>query len=298
MTVSIAVLPGRAVLGLEGGEARDFLHSLLTCDVQSLQPGQGAYGALLTPQGKILFDMFTLATETGFLLDAAAASADDLAKRLTMYRLRRKIEISPKPELAVAAIWGSDDLPGLEGAVVFRDPRAAGLGHRAVGPASGLEAAATAEPGQYDAHRMALGIADSERDIGSGQMFPHEANLDQLHGVSFTKGCFVGQEVVSRMEHRGTARSRIVPVRFDGPPPAPETAVTAGGRSMGRILSGHDGRGLALIRLDRAAAASSAGEPLVAGDAGLSLERPEWARYSVPAADGVDGGAEGGAGEA
>jgi tRNA-modifying protein YgfZ len=133
---------------------------------------------------------------------------------------------------------------------------------------------------------MALGIADSERDIGSGQMFPHEANLDQLHGVSFTKGCFVGQEVVSRMEHRGTARSRIVPV----PSTArrlPDTAVTAGGRSLGRILSGHNGRGLALIRLDRAAAASSAGEPLVAGETGLSLEKPEWARYAVPAADGA-----------
>jgi tRNA-modifying protein YgfZ len=291
MTVSIAVLPGRAVLGLEGAEARDFLHSLLTCDVQSLQAGQGAYGALLTPQGKILFDLFTLATETDFLLDAAAAGADDLVKRLTMYRLRRKIEIGPKPELAVAAIWGSNEGPGLEGARVFRDPRASGLGLRAIGAKATLEAAATADANQYDAHRMALGIADSDRDIGSGQMFPHEANLDQLHGVSFTKGCFVGQEVVSRMEHRGTARSRIVPVRFDGPQPAPETAVTAGGRGLGRILSSHDGRGLALIRLDRAAAASSAGEPLVAGHTGLSLERPEWARYPVPARDGTGNGA-------
>ena len=284
--VSITVLP-RAVIGLDGGESRDFQHSLLTCDVQSLVAGQGAYGALLTPQGKILFDLFTLATETGFLLDAAAGSAEDLVKRLTMYRLRRKIEISPKPDLAVAAIWGSDDPPGVEGTVVFRDPRAAGLGYRAIGPEHALEAAATADAGQYDIHRMALGIADSERDIGSGQMFPHEANLDQLHGVSFTKGCFVGQEVVSRMEHRGTARSRIVPVRFDGPPPLPDTAVTAGGRGLGRILSGLDGRGLALIRLDRAAAAAGAGEPLVAGETGLSLERPEWARYSVPAGDGA-----------
>jgi tRNA-modifying protein YgfZ len=285
-TVSIAVLL-RAVIGLDGGEAREFLHSLLTCDVQSLQPGQGAYGALLTPQGKILFDFFTLATEAGFLLDAAAGSADDLVKRLAMYRLRRKIEIAPKPDLAVAAIWGSDDPPDLEGARVFRDPRAAGLGHRAIGPNSALDAAATADADQYDAHRMALGIADSERDIGSGQMFPHEANLDQLHGVSFTKGCFIGQEVVSRMEHRGTARSRIVPVLFDGPPPLPDTAVTAGGRGLGRILSGQNGRGLALIRLDRAAAASSAGEPLMAGETGLSLEKPEWARYAVPAGDGA-----------
>jgi folate-binding protein YgfZ len=283
MTLSIASLPDRTVLGVEGTEAREFLHALLTCDVQGLQPGQGAYGALLTPQGKILFDLFTLATETGFLLDAAASSADDLAKRLTMYRLRRKIEIGPRPELAVAAMWGGEAAPDLEGVMVFRDPRADGLGSRAIGPKDRLEAAATCDAGQYDAHRIALAIPDSDRDIGSGQLFPHEANLDQLNGVSFTKGCFIGQEVVSRMEHRGTARSRIVPVRFDGPPPSPDTAVTAGGRSLGRVLSGHGGRGLALVRLDRAEAARAAGEPLVAGEVGVAIERPQWARYPMPA---------------
>jgi tRNA-modifying protein YgfZ len=285
MAVFIASLPDRAVVGVEGADARDFLHSLLTCDVQALETGQGAYGALLTPQGKILFDLFTLATDTRLLLDTAASSADDLVKRLTMYRLRRKIDIAAKPDLGVAAIWGSDGPPDVEDALVFRDPRADGIGWRAIGPKPRLDAAATADAGQYDAHRMALGLADSDRDIGSGQLFPHEANFDQLHGVSFSKGCFVGQEVVSRMEHRGTARSRIVPVRFDGPPPAPETAVTAGGRSLGRILSGHDGRGLALIRLDRAEAARAAGEPLVAGDTGVAVERPAWARYSVPGAE-------------
>ena len=283
MTLSIATLPERAVLGVEGAEAREFLHSLLTCDIRALKPGQGAYGALLTPQGKILFDLFTLATETGFLLDAAASSADDLVKRLTMYRLRRKIEIAPRPELGVAAVWGGETAPDLEGVRVFRDPRADRLGWRAIGPRERLAAAATSDAETYDDHRLALGIADSDRDIGSGQLFPHEANLDQLQGLSFSKGCFVGQEVVSRMEHRGTARNRIVPVRFDGPPPAPETALTAGGRSLGRMLSGQDGRGLALVRLDRAEAARAAGEPLVADGTVVAVERPEWARYAMPA---------------
>jgi hypothetical protein len=283
MTLSIATLPHRAVLGVEGAEARAFLHSLLTCDVQALQPGQGAYGALLTPQGKILFDLFTLATETGFLLDAAASGADDLVKRLTMYRLRRKIEIGPQPHLAVAAVWGGEAAPDLEGVQVFRDPRVDRLGYRAIGPIDRLEAAATSDASRYDAHRIGLGIADSDRDIGSGELFPHEANLDQLNGVSFTKGCFVGQEVVSRMEHRGTARSRIVPVRFEGPPPSPDTVVTAGGRSLGRMLSSHDGRGLALVRLDRAEAARAAGEPMLAGDTAVVIERPQWARYRMPA---------------
>jgi hypothetical protein len=282
MTVTIAVLP-RAVISLEGGDARDFLHSLLTCNIHSLRSGEGAYGALLTPQGKILFDLFALATNTGFLIDAAASTADDLTKRLAVYRLRRKIDIVLKPDLGVAAIWGGEPPAELDGALVFRDPRAEGLGYRAICPAARLDAAANAALSSYDAHRIALGIADSDRDIGQGQLFPHEANLDQLNGVSFTKGCFIGQEVVSRMEHRGTARSRIVPVSFEGLPPAPETPVTAGGRSLGRILSGHDGRGLALIRLDRAEAARAAGEPFLAGETAIAIERPAWARYRMPA---------------
>jgi folate-binding Fe-S cluster repair protein YgfZ len=187
--MSITLLSNRAVVAVEGAEAREFLHSLLTCDLLPLTTGQAAYGALLTPQRKILFDLFAVATEAGFLLDAAAATAEDLVKRLTMYRLRRKIEIGLKADLAIAAIWGSDVPPELEGAMLFRDSRAAAMGWRAVGPMARLEAAATADADRYEAHRMGLGIADSSRDIGSGQLFPHEANLDQLNGVSFTKGC-------------------------------------------------------------------------------------------------------------
>jgi folate-binding protein YgfZ len=279
--MSITLLSNRAVVAVEGAEAREFLHSLLTSDLLPLTTGQAAYGALLTPQGKILFDLFAVATEAGFLLDAAAATAEDLVKRLTMYRLRRKIEIGLKADLAIAGIWGSDVPPVFEDSMLFRDPRAAAMGWRAIGLLARLEAAATADADRYEAHRMALGIADSGRDIGSGQLFPHEANLDQLNGVSVTKGCYVGQEVVSRMEHRGTARSRIVPVRFDGREIAPETAISAGGRSIGRILSTIDGRGLALMRLDRAEAARAAGEEFLAGDMAIAIERPEWARYRV-----------------
>jgi folate-binding protein YgfZ len=282
MTVSIAVLPDRAVVGIEGPEARDFLHALLSCDVQPLYTGQGAYGALLTPQGKILFDLFTLATDTGFLLDAAASSVEDLVKRLTIYRLRRKIGIERKPDLGVAAAWGGDVPPRFDAGVMFRDPRTPGMGYRAIGEKAQLEAAATADAARYHQHRIAFGIADSDIDIGSGQLFPHEANLDQLHGVSFTKGCYVGQEVVSRMEHRGTARSRIVPVRFEGSDPAPGTEVAAGGRSLGRTLSVSHGRGLAIMRLDRTGTAIAAAEPLMAGETAIVVEKPDWARFGVP----------------
>jgi tRNA-modifying protein YgfZ len=287
MTGCIAVLPDRGVIAVEGAEAVDFLHALLTCDVKALAPGQGAYGALLTPQGKILFDLFTVASDTGLMLDAAASSADDLARRLMMYRLRRKIEIARRPDLGIAAIWDCEAPPDIDEAIVLRDPRTGSLGYRAIGLLSRLEAAATVDAARYHAHRMALGIADSDRDIKSGQLFPHEANLDQLHGVNFSKGCYVGQEVVSRMEHRGTARSRIVPVRFDGPPPAPGTGLAAGGRSLGTVLSSLDGRGLAIIRLDRAENALAAGETIVAGETPMVLERPQWARFPVPGTETV-----------
>ena len=282
MTVSIAVLPDRAVVAVECVDARDFLHSLLTSDLLPLYTGQAAYGALLTPQGKILFDLFVLATDIGFLLDAAASTADDLVKRLTMYRLRRKIGIELKPDLGIAAIWGSELPPQFDAGRMFRDPRVSGLGYRAIGERARLDAAATVDAERYHEHRIALGIADSDGDIGSTQLFPHEANLDQLNGVSFTKGCYVGQEVVSRMEHRGTARSRIVPVRFEGPRPAPGTEVAAGGRGLGRVLSGIDRRGLALLRLDRAENAIGSGEPLTAGETTIVVERPDWARFRVP----------------
>src|SRR5919106_1805816 len=211
VAVSIAVLSERAVLAVEGAEARDFLHPLLTCDLLPPQTGE---------------------------------AADDLLKRLMMYRLRRKIEIARRPELAIAAIWddcqssarsresgnpgsageppdllgprlrGDERVWDLEDAIVFRDPRAEGLGYRAIAPLATLQTAANTDPGHYHAHRVRLGIPDSDRDIGTGALFPHEADLDQLHGVSFTKGCFVGQEAVSRMEHRGTAPRPHLPVRF------------------------------------------------------------------------------------
>jgi folate-binding protein YgfZ len=316
MTVSIAVLSERAVLAVEGAEVRDFLHSLLTCDLLPLETGEAAYGALLTPQGKILFDLFAVATERGFLLDGAASAADDLLKRLMMYRLRRKIEIARRPELAIAAIWddcqssarsresgnpgsageppdllgprlrGDERVWDLEDAIVFRDPRAEGLGYRAIAPLATLQTAANTDPGHYHAHRVRLGIPDSDRDIGTGALFPHEADLDQLHGVSFTKGCFVGQEVVSRMEHRGTARSRIVPVRFAAAVPS-GTEIAAGGRSLGTVLSTADGRGLALMRLDRAEAALSNGDALMAGETPVAIEKPAWARFALPGAEGA-----------
>jgi len=261
-------LPGRAVLSVQGPEVGHFLQNLLTADVEHLVPGSATYAALLSPQGKILFDMLVVRAEDGYLIDCAKGMAAGLVQRLTMYKLRAKVEIARREDLAV-------NVSPLEAAGFFADPRTPEIGWRGIGPAGVPEAEG------YDAARIALGLADSEADIGSGEVFPHEANLDQLGGVNFRKGCYVGQEVVSRMEHRGTARSRILPVTLDGEAPPKGTEIRAGEKQVGTLLSSSGNVALALLRLDRLA---EAGEPLRAGGVTFTVRKPQWARYDVPGA--------------
>jgi hypothetical protein len=172
--------------------------------------------------------------------------------------------------------------------LTYADPRLPALGQRIMLPPH-LAAAAAAELGaalvdsaEYDAHRIALGVPQGGTDFSYGDAFPHEADMDQLGGVDFTKGCYVGQEVVSRMEHRGTARTRAVPVHYDGAAPEAGAAVSAGGRQLGTMGSAAAGHGVALLRLDRVAEAMSQGEPLVSGDTTLHLVKPDWARFAFP----------------
>jgi folate-binding protein YgfZ len=261
-------LPDRAVIGVEGPDSAHFLHNLLTADVEHLAAGEARHAALLNPQGKILFDMLVLRTPEGFLIDCAASRAPALLQRLGMYRLRANVALSRREDLAVGV--SPVALPG-----GFPDPRTPEIGWRIIG----TPPAGTAEG--YDGARMALGLPDSEADLGSAEFFPHEANLDQLGGVSFTKGCYVGQEVVSRMQHRGTARSRILPVRFEGAAPPKGADIRAGEKQVGTLLSSSGGMALALLRLDRLAEAS---DPLVAEGVKLTVLKPGWARYDVPGA--------------
>lgn len=262
------LLPGRALFTIEGPDAGHFLHNLLTADIEGLKPGQAAYAALLSPQGKMLYDMFVLRTGEGYLIDCAASQRAELVKRLGFYKLRAKV--------SVAAHEGEVGVSRWEPAAVGRyaDPRCEAMGWRFVAEAGSL-------PGSpaYDAARIALGLADSDADLGSGEYFPHEANLDQLGGVNFAKGCYVGQEVVSRMEHRGTARSRILPIELDGEAPAKGTEIRAGEKLIGTMLSSSGSLGLALLRLDRLGEAT---EPLLTGGVSLRVLKPRWARYDVP----------------
>ena len=260
-------LPGRAVIAVRGPDSGHFLHNLLTADIDHLAEGDAAYAALLTPQGKILSDILVLKAADGYLIDCAAGQRADLLKRLSMYKLRAKVEIAARDDLAVG-------VSPVELAGGYRDPRSPEIGWRVIGAAQG-------EARGYDAARIAAGLADSEADLGSGEFFPHEANLDQLGGVNFRKGCYVGQEVVSRMEHRGTARSRILPVTVDGPMPPKGTEIRAGEKPVGTLLSSAGQTALALIRLDRLAEATA---PLVADGATVRVQKPAWAKYEVPGA--------------
>ncbi len=286
----------RAVLEVTGAEARDFLQSLVTNDIAALKEGSTCWAGLLTPQGKILFDFFIhalpadhpLAPAGGagegdvFLLDVSAAQRADLMKRLGMYRLRRKVDIRPRDDLAVAVDLPEDAAEEAE-AVVYADPRHAAMGTRAFMPVE-LAGEFPADPYLWHARRIAMGIPDSDADIGSQQLFPHEANFDRLNGVSFTKGCYVGQEVVSRMQHRGTARNRLLPV-IGTEPLERGMEVSAGGRRIGEVFSSSGERAIALIRLDRAAKAAEEGTPLMAhGKIGLRIVRPDWADFEIPGA--------------
>ncbi len=280
-----ALLADRAILSVAGADARKFLQGMLTNDVGKLEEGQAMHAGLLSPQGKILFEMFVTARTDRFLIDVATDKSAELAKRLGFYRLRSKVEIKEEPDFKVAAVWGGTPrLP--EGAIGFADPRLPALGTRVLLPAgasaSGL-GCDVADEAAYHALRIKLGVPEGGRDYAFGDAFPHEALFDQLNGVDFKKGCYVGQEVVSRMEHRGLARKRIVPVEGASALPASGTPVTADGVAIGTLGSTSGTAGLALIRLDRAEEAGAKGAILKAGDVAITLRRPDFARFAVPA---------------
>ncbi len=283
MTIYIASLPDRAVVEIRGEGTLAFLQDLVTANVATLEPGKAAHGALLTPQGKILFDFFVLATADGVLVDCAADNAASLVQKLTLYRLRRALHIELANELGVAAIWGKGHGGAAGNGLVFADPRNADLGARMIAAKSAISSLSNQPPDAYREHRYKLGIGDAT-EIGSGELFPHEACYDQFSSVDFSKGCYVGQEVVSRMQHRGTARSRLVPV-VAAALPASGAKIVAGDRQVGTILGSLGSHGLALIRLDRAAKAALAGEVLSVDGQPITMHKPAWANWTDAAGD-------------
>lgn len=274
-----ALAKDRVVLRVSGGDAESFLQGLLTNDVAGAEAQRGVYAALLTPQGKFLADMILWRPEQDrFLLDADAALAGDLQKRLTMYKLRAAVDIAVEETLAVLLCWAED------GGVVAEaetpadavaggpDPRDARLGLRVIMDKAALAPAAepAASPDglsgaleDWDSRRIALGVPAAGLDLRPNDAFPLEYGFERLNGVDFKKGCFVGQEVVARMKHKAELKKGLFHLAFDGPTPAAGSEVLAGEKTAGSIGSAREGRGLALLRLDRAAAVSSVGEARV-----------------------------------
>ena len=286
-----ALLPDRSVVKVIGDDARRFLHGLLSADILALGPGLARYGALLTPQGKIIADLIVSeappADGGGFFLDVARAQAKPLVDKLNLYKLRSRVMVEDLSDtLGVLAVWNGQSTPAF--GLAYADPRLRALGlrimippHRAANAAAEL-GARVVDASEYEAHRIALGVPSGGVDFIYGDAFPHEADMDQLGGVDFAKGCYVGQEVVSRMEHRGIARTRAVPVFYDSAAPPLRTAVTAGERQLGTMGSAAAGRGIALMRLDRLAEALARGETLFAGGVALRPAKPDWARFDFP----------------
>jgi folate-binding protein YgfZ len=286
-----ALLPDRGVVKVAGDDARRFLNGLASNDMANLAPGQARFAALLTPQGKIIVDFIAAEAEPddggGFFLDCPRALASALVEKLNFYKLRAKIAVEDlSGALGVMAVWDSAALSDF--GLSYADPRLPALGARTILPphlaneaAADLGATLT-DAEVYDAHRIALGVPRGGMDFIYGDTFPHEADMDQLAGVDFDKGCYVGQEVVSRVEHRSNARSRVLPIAYDEHSPMQGIAVMAGDKQVGTLGSTAKGRGLALLRLDRVADALAAGTPLSAGGIAIRVVKPDWAKFAWP----------------
>jgi folate-binding protein YgfZ len=267
-STSFYTLPRRGVLEISGEDRLTFLQGLVTQDMNGLATGEARYAALLTPQGKYLFDFLVVADGERLLLDCEAGRAADLLRRLMMYKLRAKVTLTDKSaDLCVAACWDGPP-PNPTSAVLYRDPRHPDLGHRLIlSKADAPAGDATA----YDCHRLALGIPDSG-DFVVDKLLILEGNLDYLNGVSFTKGCYVGQEITARMKHRGKVRKRLLPVRVSGELPPPGTPVMAGDKVAGELRSGRDDRAMAYLRLEDI----TVGAAYPCGDVLVTPERPPW----------------------
>jgi len=286
-----ALLPDRGVVKVAGDDARRFLNGLVTNDMGKTGPGQPRFAALLTPQGKIIVDFIIAEAPAqdggGFFLDCPRVLALTLVEKLNFYKLRAKVICEDLSEvLGVMAVW--DGVADSEYGLSYPDPRLAALGSRIMLPPH-LAADAAADLGcplvdaeAYDAHRIALGVPRGGADFVYGDTFPHEADMDQLAGVDFEKGCYVGQEVVSRVEHRASARNRVVPIAYDEFAPIAGLPIMAGDKQVGTLGSTAKGHGLALMRLDRIADALAAGTQLQAGGIGLRAVKPAWAMFNWP----------------
>jgi tRNA-modifying protein YgfZ len=277
-------LENRALISLSGADAEQFLQNIVTTDLDALAAGEAKPGALLTPQGKILFDFLVSRDgHGGFILECRADTAGDFVRRLMLYRLRAKVDISLQDHAVVSVQWQNDSESSDSDSA---SSHTAGLRDRRFpAPIAVLRhygQAADGDIAAWEVFRIAHGVAESGTDYQLGDAFPHDVLLDQMGGVGFRKGCYVGQEVVSRMQHRGTARRRVLIASASDALPAPGTEILADGRPIGTLGSVEGRSGLAITRIDKVKAAMDAGAPISADGVALSLAIPAWAKFSFP----------------
>jgi folate-binding protein YgfZ len=295
---SYILLKDRAILSVAGEDAVEFLQGLVSNDTHKVGPERAIHAALLTPQGKFLHDFFVVQGAEGLLLDCEGGRADDLKRRLGLYKLRSRVTVEDRSEsFAVAALLG-DGWPEAAGlspergraaplasGVAYVDPRHAGLGGRALVLADGVRAALedagfkAADADAYDSLRLSLGIPDGSRDTVVEKAVLLECGFDEMGSVDWDKGCYMGQELTARTKYRGLVKKRLVPVRIDGPLPDAGTPVMLADREAGEVRSGRDGIALALLRLERMQEAADSGTPLTAGEARLTPEKPDWVSF-------------------
>jgi len=300
--IQTAILHDRALVRVSGPDARKLLQGIITNDLDVIAPGKALFAGLLSPQGKILFEFFIANTEDGFLLDVADDTVSDLIKRLTMYRLRANVTMEDESRsLQVHAAWGdgvSEKIESRNILCAFRDPRLADMGERHIYRRNVEDAIASpqqAESGaptidvvnnevnykDYHCHRIALGIPEGGKDYKFSNSYPHEALYDHIQGLSFTKGCFIGQEVVSRMQHRNATKKRIVQVTANQTLPESGTEITAGPISLGVLGSSCGQAGLALIRTDRLAEVGNKDLTPTAEGVAVKFTKPDWATFDL-----------------
>lgn len=291
-----AHLTDRGLIRVSGEDAHHFLQNLVTADLEQVDKTGAGSGALLTPQGKILFDFLIYKSDEAYLLDAAKSATAELLKRLGFYRLRAKVDLELLSEdTGVVVVWGAQPTDAVDTLVSTVDPRLGDLGYRLVGPVGPLletlEGKAVGSS-DYEVHRIGLSVPEGLKDYDYSDIFPHDADLDQLNGVSFSKGCYVGQEVVSRVHHRGSARKRFVPVSSNGQLPEKGTDLSSSGKKIGVMGSstsvGETSIGIALLRLDKVQQANDNGSPIVSGTDEVQVRLPSWATFTWPETGAAD----------
>ncbi len=278
MENNLCLLADRGVIKLAGADTTAFLHRLITNSVLDIGPDESRFSALLSPQGKLMFDFFVVplpeGPEAGYFFDCVRDQGAALTQRLNLHKMRAKIAIEDLSEtLGVAAILEGEVPASLEG-VVYRDMRAENMGRRVIAARDSLQRLANADEADYEARRIAAGVPRGGVDFVYGDTFVHDANLDWLNGVDFKKGCYVGQEVVARVQFRKSAKKRIVKFSFEGEAPERGAAIEAGGAPLGQVGSVSDREGLAMVRLDRLDDARASGAIVKAGATPIAVQAP------------------------